>query len=44
MISPMVMCGPHGVQFSVPIELRLPHKVSQDDEEQEEVKILIDHF
>ncbi|GFX29519.1 tight junction protein ZO-1 [Trichonephila clavipes] len=27
-LSPLVMCGPHGLKFNVPIELRLPHCAS----------------
>lgn len=23
--SPIVMCGPHGIKFNLPVELRLPH-------------------
>lgn len=25
LLSPIVMCGPHGMKFNIPIELRLPH-------------------
>ncbi|XP_075965949.1 tight junction protein 1 isoform X9 [Anarhichas minor] len=25
LLSPLVMCGPHGLKFSKPVELRLPH-------------------
>ncbi|XP_078484813.1 tight junction protein 1 isoform X2 [Ciona intestinalis] len=25
LLSPLVMCGPHGLQFEHPVELRLPH-------------------
>jgi len=25
LLSPLVMCGPHGLQFDHPVELRLPH-------------------
>lgn len=32
MLSPIVMCGPHGVKFDVPVELRLPHHVAVDSE------------
>ncbi|GIY97117.1 tight junction protein ZO-1 [Caerostris extrusa] len=28
LLSPLVMCGPHGLKFNVPIELRLPHCAS----------------
>ncbi|XP_054713756.1 tight junction protein ZO-1-like [Uloborus diversus] len=28
LLSPLVMCGPHGLKFKVPIELRLPHCAS----------------
>lgn len=27
-LSPLVMCGPHGLKFNVPVELRLPHCAS----------------
>ncbi|XP_074596515.1 tight junction protein 1-like isoform X2 [Brevipalpus obovatus] len=30
LLSPIVMCGPHGVKFKVPVELRLPHCGSVD--------------
>lgn len=33
MLSPVVMCGPHGVKFAVPVELRLPHCASIDTSE-----------
>jgi hypothetical protein len=54
LMSPMVMCGPHGLKFEVPIELRLPHRPERDPSEslnltqttpdEESVSILIDHF
>ncbi|XP_031702591.1 tight junction protein ZO-1 isoform X7 [Anarrhichthys ocellatus] len=28
LLSPLVMCGPHGLKFSKPVELRLPHCAS----------------
>ncbi|XP_029613243.1 tight junction protein ZO-1 isoform X4 [Salmo trutta] len=28
LLSPLVMCGPHGLQFLKPVELRLPHCAS----------------
>nr|XP_053644181.1 tight junction protein ZO-1-like isoform X5 [Cherax quadricarinatus] len=28
LLSPLVMCGPHGLQFARPVELRLPHAAS----------------
>lgn len=28
LLSPLVMCGPHGLQFKKPVELRLPHSAS----------------
>ncbi|XP_064114052.1 tight junction protein ZO-1-like isoform X4 [Macrobrachium nipponense] len=28
LLSPLVMCGPHGLQFERPVELRLPHAAS----------------
>ncbi|XP_059173109.1 tight junction protein ZO-1-like isoform X2 [Physella acuta] len=27
LLSPLVMCGPHGIQFKKPVELRLPHLI-----------------
>ncbi|XP_049776223.1 tight junction protein ZO-1 isoform X4 [Schistocerca cancellata] len=30
LLSPLVMCGPHGLKFQVPVELRLPHWASSD--------------
>lgn len=53
LMSPMVMCGPHGLKFEVPIELRLPHRPERDPQEmnltasqpdEDSVSILIDHF
>jgi tight junction protein 1 len=53
LMSPMVMCGPHGLKFDVPIELRLPHRPERDPHEmnltasqpdEDSVSILIDHF
>lgn len=54
LMSPMVMCGPHGLKFDVPIELRLPHRPERDPQDilnltsnqpdEESVSILIDHF
>jgi len=54
LMSPMVMCGPHGLKFEVPIELRLPHRPERDPQDslnltsnqpdEESVSILIDHF
>ncbi|KAH9508486.1 hypothetical protein Btru_055324, partial [Bulinus truncatus] len=32
LLSPLVMCGPHGVQFKKPVELRLPHCASANPE------------
>ncbi len=29
-LSPIVMCGPHGVQFLKPVELTLPHSAGTD--------------
>lgn len=29
MMSPLVLCGPHGLSFRVPVELRLPHWASR---------------
>ena len=29
-LSPIVMCGPHGVQFLKPVELILPHSAGTD--------------
>ncbi|XP_065063741.1 tight junction protein ZO-1-like isoform X1 [Rhopilema esculentum] len=31
LLSPLVMCGPHGLKFKKPIELRLPHKGNSAD-------------
>lgn len=31
LLSPLVMCGPHGLKFRKPIELRLPHKGASSD-------------
>ncbi|XP_052785868.1 tight junction protein ZO-1-like isoform X3 [Mya arenaria] len=28
LLSPLVMCGPHGLKFNTPVELRLPHCAS----------------
>ncbi|XP_025081792.1 tight junction protein ZO-1-like isoform X3 [Pomacea canaliculata] len=28
LLSPLVMCGPHGLQFQKPVELKLPHSAS----------------
>nr|CAD7594071.1 unnamed protein product [Timema genevievae] len=30
LLSPLVMCGPHGIKFDVPVELRLPHWASAE--------------
>ncbi|XP_043213913.1 tight junction protein ZO-1-like isoform X2 [Amphibalanus amphitrite] len=30
LLSPLVMCGPQGLQFDVPVELRLPHCTAVD--------------
>ncbi|VDK88606.1 unnamed protein product [Litomosoides sigmodontis] len=32
LMSPLVMCGPQDLQFNVPVELRLPHSVSNSNE------------
>jgi len=32
LLSPLVMCGPHGLQFLRPVELRLPHRASVNPE------------
>ncbi|VDM99156.1 unnamed protein product, partial [Onchocerca ochengi] len=32
LMSPLVMCGPQDLQFNVPVELRLPHSVSNSSE------------
>jgi tight junction protein 1 len=32
LLSPIVMCGPHGLRFEVPVELRLPHCASVNPE------------
>eukprot|EP00794_Sanderia_malayensis_P016596 gene16596-18285_t len=31
LLSPLVMCGPHGLKFKKPIELRLPHKGNSNE-------------
>ena len=28
LLSPLVMCGPHGLHFNLPVELKLPHAAS----------------
>lgn len=28
LLSPLVMCGPHGLKFKKPVELLLPHRAS----------------
>ena len=33
LLSPIVMCGPHGVQFLKPVELILPHSAGKDAQE-----------
>lgn len=30
LLSPLVMCGPNGLKFNVPVELRLPHTAAPD--------------
>nr|CAD7398018.1 unnamed protein product [Timema poppensis] len=30
LLSPLVMCGPHGIKFDAPVELRLPHWASAE--------------
>ncbi|VDN85785.1 unnamed protein product, partial [Brugia pahangi] len=32
LMSPLVMCGPQNLQFNIPVELRLPHSVSNSSE------------
>ncbi|KAK3595450.1 hypothetical protein CHS0354_003441 [Potamilus streckersoni] len=32
LLSPLVMCGPHGLKFNQPVELRLPHCASVNPE------------
>ncbi len=32
LLSPLVMCGPHGLKFLQPVELRLPHCASVNPE------------
>lgn len=32
LLSPLVMCGPQGLKFQLPVELRLPHEASQNSE------------
>ncbi|KAL0269988.1 UNVERIFIED_CONTAM: hypothetical protein PYX00_007550 [Menopon gallinae] len=31
LLSPLVMCGPQGLKFMTPVELRLPHRAANDD-------------
>ena len=31
LLSPLVVCGPQGLQFEVPVELRLPHQFTSGD-------------
>lgn len=31
LLSPLVMCGPQGLKFATPVELRLPHRAAADD-------------
>ncbi|KAE9550890.1 hypothetical protein FO519_005893 [Halicephalobus sp. NKZ332] len=31
LLSPLVVCGPQGLEFGVPVELRLPHKFTSGD-------------
>uniref|UniRef100_A0A8C7IUE7 Tight junction protein 1 n=1 Tax=Oncorhynchus kisutch TaxID=8019 RepID=A0A8C7IUE7_ONCKI len=56
LLSPLVMCGPHGLQFLKPVELRLPHCDSKTWQNKSLpgdpnylvgancVSVLIDHF
>ncbi|XP_077953540.1 tight junction protein 1-like isoform X17 [Gasterosteus aculeatus] len=56
LLSPLVMCGPHGLKFLKPVELRLPHcdpKIWQNKSPSGDpnylvgancVSVLIDHF
>uniref|UniRef100_A0A914PBZ8 ZU5 domain-containing protein n=1 Tax=Panagrolaimus davidi TaxID=227884 RepID=A0A914PBZ8_9BILA len=30
-MSPLVVCGPQGLKFNCPVELRLPHKFTAGD-------------
>lgn len=30
LLSPLVMCGPHGLKFQLPVELRLPHNATEN--------------
>lgn len=32
LLSPLVMCGPHGLKFQLPVELRLPHNASDNSD------------
>lgn len=32
LLSPLVMCGPHGLKFMKPVELKLPHSASNTQE------------
>uniref|UniRef100_A0A8C4RBQ0 Tight junction protein ZO-1 n=1 Tax=Eptatretus burgeri TaxID=7764 RepID=A0A8C4RBQ0_EPTBU len=52
LLSPLVMCGPHGLKFQKPVELRLPHcepsnwqKAGDPNHKGSNcVSVLIDHF
>jgi tight junction protein 1 len=30
LLSPLVMCGPHGLKFQLPVELKLPHHAAEN--------------
>uniref|UniRef100_A0A673CZ49 Tight junction protein 1a n=1 Tax=Sphaeramia orbicularis TaxID=375764 RepID=A0A673CZ49_9TELE len=52
LLSPLVMCGPHGLKFLKPVELRLPHCLAEQSLPGDPnylvgancVSVLIDHF
>ncbi|XP_032803066.2 tight junction protein 1-like isoform X1 [Petromyzon marinus] len=52
LLSPLVMCGPHGLKFLKPVELRLPHCEPSNWQKASDpnykgancVSVLIDHF
>lgn len=33
LLSPIVMCGPRGLNFKAPVELRIPHLASNNPED-----------
>ena len=39
LLSPLVQCGPKGLRFLQPVELRIPHAGSQDSQEEWNVSL-----